>query len=174
MKKNQNDLKSLHKHSKKYKEYLKSMITSPSLNLGCGHFKICDVNVDIDESYNPDIVHDLNQVPYPFGKFNTVLLHHCLEHLNDPDEILKEIYRILNPGGRAIIVVPSPLNKNYKSKHHKHFFTKSSLRDLVRKYFDKEITFGYRGDTKNTPIFFNKLIGFFTPNQFILIAQKVT
>jgi len=172
MKEDQLNIRNFHKHSKKYKEYLKSMMISPSLNLGCGHFKICDVNVDMDKSYNPDIVHDLNQVPYNFGKFNTILLHHSLEHLEDPDKVLKEIHKILNHEGKMIIVVPSPLNKNYESKNHKYFFTKSSLMHLVRKYFYKEIIFGYRGDTKNYPIFLNKLIGRIFPNQFICIAQK--
>jgi hypothetical protein len=56
----------LHAHSKTYEKFLRSLLISPSLNLGCGNFKIGDVNVDIDKRCKPDIVWNLNKFPYPF------------------------------------------------------------------------------------------------------------
>jgi ubiquinone/menaquinone biosynthesis C-methylase UbiE len=85
---------------------------------------------------------------------------------------LEECRRILKKGGRIIVVVPSPKNPRYEMKGHKHLFTKKSIENLVSKYFSNVKIFGYRGDTKNYPIFFCKILGIFIPNQFICIATK--
>jgi predicted SAM-dependent methyltransferase len=69
-----------------------------------------------------------------------------LEHLDHPQAIINECYRILKPGGILLITVPSPLNKyplEMLSKigivqqkmidQHKNYFTHQGLQDL----FDK-------------------------------------
>src|SRR5687768_14211116 len=40
------------------------------------------------------------------NQFDLVICSHVLEHVPDPDKALKEIFRILRPGGKAIIMVP--------------------------------------------------------------------
>jgi hypothetical protein len=57
---------SFHAHSKTYEKFLRSLLISPSLNLGCGNFKIGDVNVDIDKRCDPNVIWNLNKFPYPF------------------------------------------------------------------------------------------------------------
>lgn len=59
-------MRKIHTHSRKYEKFIKSLLIFPSLNLGCGNFKIGDVNVDIDKRCNPDVAWDLNKFPYPF------------------------------------------------------------------------------------------------------------
>jgi len=164
-----------HAHSKTYEKFLRSLLISPSLNLGCGNFKIGDVNVDIDKKYNPDIVWDLNKFPYPFREreYRSILLHHSLEHLNNPGKVLNECKRILKEEGKIIIVVPSPRNPRYRMQGHKQFFTKKSLYELVSKHFSDVKVFGYRGDTKNYPVLVCKILGIFVPNQFICVAVKI-
>ncbi|MBI1974865.1 MAG: class I SAM-dependent methyltransferase, partial [Parcubacteria group bacterium] len=52
------------------------------LNLGSGAFrKDGYLNVDINPQCNPDIVHDLDFLPYPFkdDAFDLVETNHCLE-----------------------------------------------------------------------------------------------
>lgn len=48
---------------------------------------------------------DLNDFPYPFedGEFDIVVSNQVIEHLFFPVRFLKEIYRILNPYGYAVI-----------------------------------------------------------------------
>jgi len=46
-------------------------------------------------------------VPDRFGYFNTVHASHVLEHLPDPIASLREWFRVLNPGGHLILMVPS-------------------------------------------------------------------
>jgi SAM-dependent methyltransferase len=48
-------------------------------------------------------------VPFPDGGFDTIVLLATLEHIRDKDPLGGECYRLLRPGGRVIITVPSPL-----------------------------------------------------------------
>lgn len=63
--------------------------------------------LDIDPSVEPDIVASLTDMG-AIGPFDVVYCSHALEHLY-PHEVhraLVEFYRVLAPGGRAVIVVP--------------------------------------------------------------------
>jgi SAM-dependent methyltransferase len=82
----------------------------PRLNLGCGHNKIegC-INLDIEPSVNPDIVHDFKTpLPYPDNSIEEIFFFHVIEHIEDTlhDFILEEIYRVLVPGGTVYISYP--------------------------------------------------------------------
>lgn len=47
---------------------------------------------------------DLNaRLPYPTGRFDVVTTNQVIEHLFDTDRFVAEIYRILKPGGYAVI-----------------------------------------------------------------------
>src|SRR5216683_2077771 len=72
------------------------------LNLGCGENKKAGyVNVDWQEAVHPDVLHDLNQFPYPFsdGTSDLIEAFHVVEHLDRPFAVVKELHRILKPGG---------------------------------------------------------------------------
>ncbi len=43
---------------------------------------------------------------YRDGQFNFLLCSHVLEHVPDDRKALSELYRVLKPGGRAILMVP--------------------------------------------------------------------
>ncbi|OGG01669.1 hypothetical protein A2Z33_05505 [Candidatus Gottesmanbacteria bacterium RBG_16_52_11] len=80
------------------------------LNLGCGLVRIPGtIGVDriMIEDF-VDIVHDLNDIPYPFQKnsVDEIHMYHVLEHLINPVQVLEEIHRILKPGGLLHLRVP--------------------------------------------------------------------
>ena len=50
---------------------------------------------------------DLTQtLPFPDGSFDTIILSDVLEHIPDPGKLWSEMYRILAPGGVAIVNTP--------------------------------------------------------------------
>ena len=83
------------------------------LNLGSGLKKLDGyLNVDVNESGNPDMVYNLNQTPWPWkdNEFGHIVAKDVLEHLgNDGDhfkEIIKEMYRISEGGAVWEVQVP--------------------------------------------------------------------
>ncbi|HMS85911.1 MAG TPA: class I SAM-dependent methyltransferase [Nitrospira sp.] len=67
-------------------------------------------------------------LPHPSGSFDKVVSVSCLEHFADPLQGLREIARVLKPGGRIAISVDSLLPENspapFREWHkHRHFVT---------------------------------------------------
>ena len=54
-------------------------------------------------------------LPYPAERFDLVLSHEVLEHVHDDRHAVKEIIRILKPGGRLALFVP---NRGYPFETH--------------------------------------------------------
>ena len=94
------------------------------LNLGCGEDKkAAYVNIDWQQECKPDVVHDLNSIPYPFpaNSFDEILASHVIEHLDRPFEIMKELHRILRPNGLLHIRVPHH-SRGFTHAEHCHGF----------------------------------------------------
>jgi SAM-dependent methyltransferase len=51
--------------------------------------------------------------PLASGSLNVVLMVSVLEHVTDPQRLLKEMHRVLAPGGIALVNVPSWRGKKY-------------------------------------------------------------
>lgn len=49
---------------------------------------------------------DIHAIPFPDESFDVVLCNHVLEHVTDDLQALREIRRVLKPGGYAILQVP--------------------------------------------------------------------
>jgi SAM-dependent methyltransferase len=163
-----------HKHAGRYEKYTRGLLIKPSLNVGCGSFKVGDVNADKDPATMPDIMFDAEKFPYPLRgcSFGSVLLHHSLEHFKSPEDVIKHCSELIKPKGRIVIIVPSEKNPNYRMEGHKSFFTKKTLAFAVKKHFSKVKCFGYRGDTKNIPSLWGRIAGLVSPNQYICIGEK--
>lgn len=79
------------------------------LNLGCGHKYLSGaINLDVTPSTNPDLVHDLNQRPWPFpdNHFREVLAYDVIEHLEHFIPTLEEIHRVCREGAVVRVTVP--------------------------------------------------------------------
>lgn len=90
-------------------------------------------------------LHDVNEGLQIFqnGFFNLVTAFDVIEHLNNPEDFLKESCRVLKMGGKLILTTPN-LNAitrfweqgkwyGYNDDTHIHLFAPSSLKFLVRK-----------------------------------------
>lgn len=60
-----------------------------------------------DELKLPVTTLSLEEANFPDGEFDLVILWHVLEHVRAPREMLKEISRILKPGGLLLVAVPN-------------------------------------------------------------------
>ena len=47
-------------------------------------------------------------MPFADGTFDLVLCNHVLEHIEDDQVAIKELARVLRPGGIAILQAPVP------------------------------------------------------------------
>lgn len=90
-------------------------------------------------------------------KFDYILLLDVLEHLRNPDKLLKSLRRYLKSGGKVIISVPNIAFISLRLSHmmgkfdyqktgimdesHVHFYTKKTLIDLITKCGLKIIEF---------------------------------
>lgn len=65
---------------------------------------------------NPDamIKMDITDIHFEDNHFDAIFCCHVLEHIKDDSQALKEMYRVLSPGGNAVIQVPGPLNKTFE------------------------------------------------------------
>jgi SAM-dependent methyltransferase len=76
-----------------------------------GLFNIDEINrhvtyVNIEKETHPDILADAASIPLPDNSFNIVLMGEVLEHIYTPLGVLKEAYRLLQPGGKLFATVP--------------------------------------------------------------------
>ena len=99
----------------------------PALDLGCGDGLIAQVlfagNLPVEFGFDPwfdqvrkaPSAHSYNAVqqamgnamPYPSDHFATVFSNSVLEHIPELEPVLREVFRVLKPGGKFIGTVPS-------------------------------------------------------------------
>jgi ubiquinone/menaquinone biosynthesis C-methylase UbiE len=90
------------------------------------------------------VLSDLERLPFPDTSFDTIICSEVLEHMEVPSVLIREIERLLKPGGLACITVPNELVNTlarivfwvrpFKSPAHKHWLTPG----IIRKYFEIE------------------------------------
>jgi SAM-dependent methyltransferase len=62
--------------------------------------------LDPVDTYHPDIVGDIHNLPMQNDSEDAVVCIAVLEHVENPIQAFKEIHRVLKPGGYAFIYVP--------------------------------------------------------------------
>jgi SAM-dependent methyltransferase len=80
-------------------------------------------------------------LPLPSGTFDLILSHEVLEHVQDDTQAVREMVRVLRPGGRIVLFVP---NRGYPFETHgiywrgKYYFgNKPFVNYLPRPWRDK-------------------------------------
>lgn len=102
------------------------LLQRESLNLGCGRKYLPEaVNLDFNPETEPDVVHDLNELPWPLpdNHFREVLAYDVIEHLDDFIPAMEEIHRVCRDSAIVRIAVPhfsSP--EAYTDPTHRRYF----------------------------------------------------
>ncbi len=78
------------------------------------------------------------RLPVASESFDVVTMLAVLEHLHRPAEIVSEIYRVLKPGGRVVVTVPSKAAKPVLEflAYRLHIVSEAEIRDHKR-YYDR-------------------------------------
>ena len=64
------------------------------------------VLVDVNAAYKPDVVADIQTLPFADGSLEAVYCAEVLEHVKDPRKAASELKRVLKPGGKLLLTVP--------------------------------------------------------------------
>lgn len=91
---------------------------------------------------------DATQLPLPTASMDVVVSFETLEHVPDPEAMVREVRRVLKPGGRLVLSTPNrafgPLERHTANRFHVREFTAGELRELLRQYFENVTLFGQR------------------------------
>lgn len=128
--------KTLHRKClEKYVVYIRGKV----LDIGCGTkpymgLLSCEKYISLDKSaeVNPDFVGSVTDMPFADGYFNGVICTEVLEHIPDPVEALREIYRVMAAGGHLYLTVPQSWCLHYEPDDFFRF-TKYGIRLLLEK-----------------------------------------
>lgn len=63
------------------------------------------------ESPLADVKADICNLPFESDAFDVILCNHVLEHIPDDTQAMKELFRVLKPGGMGIFQIPQDLNR---------------------------------------------------------------
>lgn len=88
------------------------------------------VTVDVIDSVGADVVHNLDNYPWPFkdNEFDGVHMDNVLEHLEDIVKAMEEIHRVTKDGAEITFIVPYFRSKwAWEDPTHKHCFTSDTL-----------------------------------------------
>jgi len=111
--------------------------------LGCGNERREGwVHVDRARRVHVDVVHDLDECPWPFGfdVAERIEAMDVLEHLQDTVAFMDECWRILKPGGRLLVQAVGWQSENlWRDPTHKRGFHPDTFR-----YFDPDSAWHYR------------------------------
>ena len=129
-------------HDKLRKKYIEN---SPKdkiiLNIGSGHEERFGqenfVNFDIYPHWNTHVSGDAHFLPFLNNSVDVVWLCAVLEHIQNPFQVMDEVYRVLKPGGIVLISVPF-IQYLHASPHDYFRYTKYGIRSICSKFTEIE------------------------------------
>ena len=132
-----------------YERMLGKPLVGPVIDIGCGTNHLAEAlrargieaeGIDVDRA---DFEKD--PLPYADNSFNTAILHAVVEHLMRPDNLMRELVRIVRPGGLIIVRTTNwhmDFRNFYRDPTHVKPYVPEGLRTLFEMYGCKVIFCG--------------------------------
>jgi len=157
-------------HQRLLKAYYvaKEHIQGDLLELGCGEGrgieiiepfcnryvaldKIAEVIHELKDKY-PDVVFRQSIFPpmvdLSDDSFDTIVSFQVIEHIKNDALFLKEIFRVLKPGGKALITTPNRPKSLTRNPWHIREYNENELYELAKSIFPKVEMAGISGNQK--------------------------
>ena len=98
------------------------------------------------------MVADMRDLPFEDDSFGSVLSVQSIEHVPDATPVLREVTRVLEPGGTAVFVTPNRLTfarpDEIIDPYHYVEYDADQLRALLEPYFEKVEMYGVFGSPR--------------------------
>jgi SAM-dependent methyltransferase len=100
-----------------------------------------------------DVKADICNLPFDDNTYDVIFCNHVLEHIPDDTKAMQELFRVLKPGGMAILQIPQDLNRTTtfaddtivdQKQRAKIFGQYDHVRVYGRDYFDKLRSIGFQ------------------------------
>lgn len=144
------------------------MVKGNLLDIGCGEGRGIDylmknassysaidkIQIVLDrlkQKYPQSTFYQGNIPPFPIkedGQFDTVVSFQVIEHIEEDEAYVKEIVRMLKPGGKAIISTPNIKMSLTRNPWHIREYTVQEFKNLFAKHFSKVEVKGVYGSDK--------------------------
>lgn len=86
-------------------------------------FNDCDYKTfDYDRSTGADVIGDIHAIPLGEGTIDAVICNCVLEHVENPILAVRELHRILKPGGKIFVHVPSIYPYHARKGHYPDYW----------------------------------------------------
>lgn len=132
---------------------LSSEISGKILDVGCGTKPYKDffnfieyIGLEFDtgidnEKKSADYYYDGKIFPFQTESFDSVICNQVLEHIFEPEDFLKETFRVLKPKGKLLLTVPFVWDEHeqpfdfarYSSFGLKHLLNRAGFRIIIHK-----------------------------------------
>lgn len=157
-------------HQRLLKAYYLAMpfVKGDLLELGCGEGRGVELLSPLSDSYlaldkieeviqrlkaqYPTV--DFKQAVFPpftelaDDSFDTIVSFQVIEHVKPDAEFLKEIKRVLRPGGTAVLTTPNIKKTLTRNPWHIREYTATELTELAKRFFDNVEMKGVSGNDK--------------------------
>lgn len=119
--------------------------------------KLPNLEYTTTDLYSPlaDVKADICNLPFADNTYDVILCNHVLEHIVDDTQAMKELYRVLKPGGMGIFQIPQDLTREVTFEDDsitdpklraEIFGQYDHVRVYGRDYFQKLASVGFKVD----------------------------
>jgi ubiquinone/menaquinone biosynthesis C-methylase UbiE len=81
------------------------------------------------------VLSDCRNTPFADNTFDFAVAEEVMEHLDEPESLIKEAIRIIKPGGMFVLTVPNDeYNNEYGGGYHIWSFKENDVLEILKKY----------------------------------------